>query len=582
MIKLKKFLKDTFLVLLSSVILVVGLDLILITISKLTNANKLRTLPPLSAEVKPPKIGSEYPSNPEQYVKIALFGGSTAWGYNTEANFFDILRYELQKRYPDKKFFLAKYAEAGTPFDRYQAELAKKVAHKYDILLIYAGINEVLNYVDDTGYFRKPEYKKVYSFKPPRLEAFEEPQRPPGKLFRWIYANSRLVSLFVRIRENHVKPRLFPTNIYRYSNFKEVEPGPVVPKAEVSNLVAKFKRELEAVATVAKTTNTQVIVASEVPDENAAPWFSYHSKPLTDDQKKAFDKAFAEGKQLFKNGKYAQAISTLLPAHRMDEGFAMVSYLLGQSYLHLGKAKEGFAYLRIAAETDGFKGRTPYGMFEVSKEVDAKFDNVHYIDTIEKFHLAYAHDLTARDWFTNPVHPSAAGHIIIAHDYLCKLAEMPILKQQPAPECIDFAKTDFKALVPHYKKALGVTSDIEAFHAYWITRSNVSYAARSAYPDVFLERARASLKRYYEKSQKTKTDEATVYLYEFIIEGLGEKRQDVALEYLNKGLALDREFMLYWITAQFLTTGEALKEIMQRLNIQYSETKQAFVRVSSS
>ena len=75
-------------------------------------------------------------------VKVAIFGGSSAVGYAAPIGFARFLEEAVPGR-----LLIDNYAEAGAPFVGFQAELAKVVMPYYDVILVYAGHNEMWSYL---------------------------------------------------------------------------------------------------------------------------------------------------------------------------------------------------------------------------------------------------------------------------------------------------------------------------------------------------------------------------------------------------------------------------------------------------
>ncbi len=75
-------------------------------------------------------------------IKIAVFGGSSANGYGSPVNFSDL----IEKIYY-KDILVHNYARSGDPFVGFQSELLKVVAPKYDVIIIYAGHNELWSHL---------------------------------------------------------------------------------------------------------------------------------------------------------------------------------------------------------------------------------------------------------------------------------------------------------------------------------------------------------------------------------------------------------------------------------------------------
>ncbi|MGH9857236.1 MAG: hypothetical protein ACRD4B_05270, partial [Acidobacteriota bacterium] len=142
-------------VLISTIALFTLLETTCLVVNRMTNGRRCASMK-----------NSTYPSsNAEQYLKIAVVGGSAAAGLNAERSFVDFMEYEL-KRNLSGPVYVKNFAASGYPFHRYEAEIIKNVIEDYDIFLIYEGNNEATNYIDDSGYFRKEEFKNARELRP--------------------------------------------------------------------------------------------------------------------------------------------------------------------------------------------------------------------------------------------------------------------------------------------------------------------------------------------------------------------------------------------------------------------------------
>ena len=56
-------------------------------------------------------------------LKIAVFGGSAAWGYTSERSISEIIAALLKTQDEEIELYVANYAFAGSPFHRCQAEI---------------------------------------------------------------------------------------------------------------------------------------------------------------------------------------------------------------------------------------------------------------------------------------------------------------------------------------------------------------------------------------------------------------------------------------------------------------------------
>jgi len=84
-------------------------------------------------------------------IRIAVVGESSAAGFSAPMSFAAVVEEGLRHAFPERCVFVRNYAQEGARFHADQAELAKAVLPYFDLLLIYAGNNEVLNAVFAQG-----------------------------------------------------------------------------------------------------------------------------------------------------------------------------------------------------------------------------------------------------------------------------------------------------------------------------------------------------------------------------------------------------------------------------------------------
>ena len=79
-------------------------------------------------------------SNTAHTIRIAVFGGSSAAGYASPISFAELLG---NSDFSGRDIEVHNFARSGEPFVGFQAELLKAVMPDYDVILVYAGHNEV-------------------------------------------------------------------------------------------------------------------------------------------------------------------------------------------------------------------------------------------------------------------------------------------------------------------------------------------------------------------------------------------------------------------------------------------------------
>jgi len=73
-------------------------------------------------------------------TKVAIFGGSSSMGYASPISFGEILEQTLDN------VVIHNYGQPGAPFAGYQSHILKALMPYYDIIIVYAGHNEIHSY----------------------------------------------------------------------------------------------------------------------------------------------------------------------------------------------------------------------------------------------------------------------------------------------------------------------------------------------------------------------------------------------------------------------------------------------------
>ena len=147
------------------------------------------------------------PENPDEFVKTLILGGSSSEGFGIPTNFADILQYELFTRYPNLKIFVANDAESGWAFHGQQAQVAKAQLNRYDIFIIYAGHNEAVPYLRDSGFFTPPGQKIPLPIKPLVRKGLKT------DLDTWLRTNSRLFTIAQKLNNKLINKPIDITDI---------------------------------------------------------------------------------------------------------------------------------------------------------------------------------------------------------------------------------------------------------------------------------------------------------------------------------------------------------------------------------
>jgi len=126
--------KSIMLVFLSPILFVIVIELTLFLLYQTTHSKYFESF----NETVTTELKIDFSDLNRDKTKVAIFGGSSAFGYASPASFSDL----IQKAYPNE-FIIHNYARPGDPFVGFQSEYLKLVIPYYDVIIIYAGHNEI-------------------------------------------------------------------------------------------------------------------------------------------------------------------------------------------------------------------------------------------------------------------------------------------------------------------------------------------------------------------------------------------------------------------------------------------------------
>ena len=140
-----KFLNSLSIIILISVLIIIVGEFFLWSLWSLTKSSKLDTIEGNKIfKINNIHKNNKYPKNPENFLKIAVFGGSSTEGQYIEFNYSNVISQDL-KEITGSNIFVKNYGGSGESFHKEQAEILKKTIPFYDIFIIYSGNNEWVN-----------------------------------------------------------------------------------------------------------------------------------------------------------------------------------------------------------------------------------------------------------------------------------------------------------------------------------------------------------------------------------------------------------------------------------------------------
>jgi len=424
---------------------------------------------------------SPYPGDPEHYIKIAIFGESAAAGYGAERGFEQILSYRLKKEYPAKEFYIKNFAVAGVPFHRYEAQLAKRLMDRFDILLIYAGNNEANNYTNDHCFFMPG---KKDCAEPPLKTEFD------FDIKTWMEGHSRLYATVSRLM-NITVLKAPPTSVR--APFAEFEFAKALPDTEEQNIYKNLRDDLEQIAQLAAKKGKQVIISSVATNEFLRPIFSALPAGINEATKDELLSEYYTAMKIVDEGDFIKARAMFFHLEQEAPGVAVFHYMAGLVLYREGQREEAITHFRRAIDTDGIFWRTPDRYHDIFKEVSEKNPAMSFVDSLAVFHEAIKQGYSYDELFNDLQHPSFLGHVLIADSFFRKISVLPVLRNMKENDLI---KAAWRDQLSFYRRVLGITAQDYADSKFINCNWFYSISGTIAYRDDYLKTAASCIEQY--------------------------------------------------------------------------------------
>lgn len=412
-------------------------------------------------------------------TRVAIFGESPMRGFGSPRSTEDILKHELERLYPGRKFYVRNFAQLGMIFGGYQSKILLWELAKYDAVFIYAGLSEHSLYAQHSGIFKAPG------------EPLDKPPRPPSRLSyafgQWVDAHVRLyaawtkVAAFVQTRTAGITPP-FSLNRFQLSR-AEFQPA-LIPEYERRAIQERYRAALREISSAAAAMNKHVVVSEVLLHESAKPLASELNPALSPQDQDRMQDLYRRGRDKAAAGDCARALPLLKAAAAMDESAAIVRHHLGLCLLSQGRVDAARQELQRAIELDLLPLRYAGPLNRIAREV-ADGDHLRYLELDTPYATLLKRGYSYDEFFNDFEHPAMLGHVFLASNFLCALSKLPGFSGPAADPCRDWKRQDLRALANEYEKALGVTNEERREMALMIAKWHFSTSSLTAYPEDF-------------------------------------------------------------------------------------------------
>ena len=364
----------------------------------------------------------------KENYKIAVFGGSSAYGYGSTINFSQILN--NMAVISNNNVYVDNYSIPGTPFYLFQAEKIKRVIDKYDMLIIYAGHNEWVHFdhlkssfpnnAKTTNYeMMKESWNKKIIKDIEEIESKNYYISGGNFLFNDFTDKIRILNFVYRVTvkiKNKLKNLYYSKFVKKEVDFQNNDLKYYYSQRFFENSTKKFwtdnfKKSISEINDIIKP-NQRVIIITPLTNYLLPPMADY-----SEQQSNKKEKILSDFYEKISNKEKLN----LIELNKLEEG-AHKSYLL--AYYCKNNSKNSFECIDKYIESKNLDQQTitiikPIQDF-IKKEIPKNFKKFEVLDLTDFNNKIVSNELDFLDFFVDVMHPSKYGHSYIAN----KLAKL--------------------------------------------------------------------------------------------------------------------------------------------------------------
>ena len=350
----------------------------------------------------------------ENSFRVFVLGGSTVQGrpWSVQTSFGSWLQLALQAAAPDTDWEVINCGGISYAGYRLVPIMREVLAYDPDLFIICTGHNEFL---EDRTYGRL--------------------KRTPKPLIR---AHQTLLNLrtytlahrFIESRRKGAARANLPAEVQARLDYQDGLASYHRDDAWRAGVLAHFSHNLQTMVQTAKQAKVPVVLMRPAANiKDCSPF------------KSEFDAARSPAEQLWTEALLQQAKETrwaeveaklrlLAEAAAIDPRHAQVCYLTGKCYEQMGRLTEAKRWFERARQEDICPLRIPTPLAEVITST-AKRHNTAYVDIEQLIQQQTDDGIIGNEWLVDHVHPTIAGHQLIANALLETMTQMHLIKTPP-------------------------------------------------------------------------------------------------------------------------------------------------------
>ncbi len=345
--------------------------------------------------------------------RIFCLGGSTVQGrpYSVETSFTTWLQLDLEAARPETNWEIINCGGISYASYRLVPIMAELLDHEPDLFVVYTGHNEFL---EDRTYGHVKRTPRVLV----RLHRTLLGLRSYALADRWLADRRAKRTDAARPLKTVLAPEVRAKLDLR-KGLEAYHRDPMWRQGTIDH----FHRNLETLVRMARNVEVPVILVNPVANlKDCPPFKSQFRTDLTEAEREHVLNLWERAQQLGWSNVH-EKIGLLEQAAAIDNQHAGLLYLIGMCYEHVGRATEAKQWFVRAKEQDICPLRILEPMHEAILEVAAQY-HVPLADARATIEQQTEDGIPGSDWLLDHVHPSIAGHQLIAEALYQVMAEM--------------------------------------------------------------------------------------------------------------------------------------------------------------
>jgi lysophospholipase L1-like esterase len=353
---------------------------------------------------------------PETF-RVFCLGGSTVQGrpYSVETSFTTWLKLNLRAARPGADYEVVNCGGVSYATYRLVPIMRELLAYEPDLFIIYTGHNEFL---EDRTYRRL--------------------KRTPRALIRLHQMMLKLRSYYLahqflsrrraqRTDADGSSKTVLPTEVQAKLDFRDGLESYHRDQMWRQGTIEHFRRNLETMVWMSRDAGVPVILVNPVSNLKDCPPFK--SEFRTDLSERQMQRVLELRERAGKLG-WADAygkVRFLEQAAALDNRNAGLLYLIGKCYEHIGRSTEAKNWFVLAKEEDVCPLRILESMHDAILDVAARYD-VPLVDVKALIEERTEDRIPGDEWLLDHVHPSVAGHQLIADLLYQTMEDMELVR----------------------------------------------------------------------------------------------------------------------------------------------------------